>query len=489
MTIELAKEAEIRRLYFAEHWKVGTIVAQLGVHEDTVTRVIGLLSPRRALPPPRPLLCSPFAGFIEETLALYPRLRSTRLLDMLKPRGFKGSERTLREYVATVRPVPKTKAYLRVETLPGEQAQVVWAHVGYLEFDGHKRAVWAFVLVLSWSRGMFAELVLDLTADSLCRSLLRAGIALGGNPRQWLFDNPKVVVIERHGDAVRFHPTLLDFADKMTVAPRLCPVRTPQHKGKVERSIRYLRDRFFAGRTLLSLESGNVELRAFVAEIAHARKHPHQPLRTVDECLAEERRVLLPLPQHLPATGLVRPVCVDKTAFVRFDTNRYSVPYGHAGETLTLCADDREVRILDVGREVAAHRRWWGKHATREQVEHRRGLVRDRHASEAKGRDLLRETVPQIDKLCEAWVLAGRNVGSSTGRTVRLWELYGSVVLALAIDELLAHGGHDLGALAHLCEQRRRELQRPVPLDIRLPSHAKDRDVIPHRLEDYDDPF
>lgn len=487
MTIAAEKEAEIRRFHFAEHWKVGTIVSQTGLHEDVVRRVLGLLSPRRVVPAPRPRLCAPFATFIDETLALYPRLRSTRLLDMLKPRGFTGSERTLREYVKTVRPVSKAKAYLRVETLAGEQAQVDWAHVGYLNFDGHKRAVWAFVLVLSYSRGMFAELVLDLTADSLCRSLLRASLALGGSPRIWLFDNPKVVVLERHGDAVRFHPTLHAFANQMLVAPRLCPVRTPEHKGKVERSIRYLRDRFFSGRTLLTLESANTELRAFIADVAHPRRHPHQPSRTVGECLAEEQPRLLPLPQHLPATDLVRPVVADKTAFINFDSNRYSVPFESAEKTLTLCANDREVRILDGEEQIAAHLRFWGRRKVIQHPEHHRGLITARHASATKGRDMLRETVPQIDKLCEAWVLAGRNVGSATGRTVRLWELYGPEVLARAVENLLARNAHDLGALAHLCEQRRRELQRPVPIDVPLPSHAKDREVIPHNLEDYDD--
>jgi len=66
-----------------------------------------------------------------------------------------------------------------------------------------------------------------------------------GTARQWLFDNPKIVVLERHGDAVRFHPELLALSGQLCVAPRLCGVRKPQQKGKVERAMRYLRERFF----------------------------------------------------------------------------------------------------------------------------------------------------------------------------------------------------------------------------------------------------
>src|SRR5207245_7265640 len=95
-------EAEIIRLHFAEHWRVGTIAAQLGVHPDVVRRVLGIGCARAAgVPPPR--LCDPYRDFIAETLARYPRLRSTRLHDMLRERGFKGAPRTLREYVAVVR--------------------------------------------------------------------------------------------------------------------------------------------------------------------------------------------------------------------------------------------------------------------------------------------------------------------------------------------------------------------------------------------------
>lgn len=487
MTVAAELAAEIRRLYFAEHWKVGTISKQLGVHEDVVRRVAGLLSEQRVVPVAQPLVCSPYAGFIEETLAKYPTLRATRLFDMVKARGYPGSVRTLREYVARVRPAPAAKAYLRIESLVGEQGQADWMHVGRVKIDDHERDLWCFVLVLAWSRAMFAELVFDLTTASLCRSLVRASAALGGSPREWLFDNPKTVVLERIGSAVRYHPALVELAGRMNVQPRLCGVRRPQSKGKVERANRYLHDRFFAGREITRLETGNRELRAFIADVAHARPHPRFEHRTVAECLVEEQKHLLPMPNPPPSTDLVRPIRVDKTAFVQFDCNRYSVPWEHAGDTLTLVANDLEVRVVDGDKELASHLRRWGKREAVEHLDHRAGLAEERRAVEAKGRDLLRSVVPRIDALAESWVLAGRNVGSCTGRAMRLFELYGPELFSRAVDTILDRGTSDLGALSHVCEQLRRALQRPVPIDVHVPAHAKDRDVIPHDLEDYDD--
>jgi len=113
MTVSAAVENEIRVLHFGEHLPVGTVASQLSVHEDVVKRVLGLLAKR---PPakPRPLLVDPFAGFITETLKAYPRLCATRLFDMLQPRGYRGSVRTLREYVHGVRPRSRREAFLRL---------------------------------------------------------------------------------------------------------------------------------------------------------------------------------------------------------------------------------------------------------------------------------------------------------------------------------------------------------------------------------------
>ena len=156
MTITVAVAAEIRRLYFAEHWKRGTIATQLGLHSDVVTRVLGSFGPKAGTPRPDARVLEPYVPFVDETLARYPRLVSTRILDMLVERGYTGSLRTVRRYVRTARPAPKGEVFLRVETLPGEQAQVDWAHVGSLTTLGGARPLWAFVLVLAYSRAMWA---------------------------------------------------------------------------------------------------------------------------------------------------------------------------------------------------------------------------------------------------------------------------------------------------------------------------------------------
>jgi len=489
MTVPPEVETKIRRLFFAEHWKIGTIAQQLDVHHDVVRRVLGVLPPPAPTPGPRPQRLDPYREFITEQLAQYPRLRSTRLYDMIHARGYAGSVRTLSRFVTGIRPAPPAEVFLRLQPLAGEQAQIDWAHVGTIPVPGGERPLWVFLMVLAYSRALWAELVYELTADSLCRSLVRGTTWLGGSARAWLFDNAKAVVLERHGEAARFHPDLLDLAGHYHVQPRLCAVGKGNQKGRVERAVRYLRERFFAGRRITDLATGNRELARFLDEVALPRPHPVFKDRSVAEVLAEEQVRLLPLPDSPPATDRILSVAADKTASVRFDTNLYSVPPGAAARTLTLVTSDTRVRVLDGSAEVACHPRCWGRRQVIELPEHRAEILRlKRAAQELKGRDRLRALIPAIDTLYARWIDGGRSLRHMTAQTNKLLDLYGETIFIEAVTVIIDRGLHDPGALAQWCEQKRRALARPVPVDLVLNSHVPDRDVIPHNLEDYDDP-
>ena len=480
-------EAEIVRLHYGEHWRVGTIAAQMDAHPDQVRRVLGL-GEARASSKVRTQLIDPYRAFVDDTLGRYPTLRATRLYDMLRARGYPGSVRTVREHVAQVRPRPRRAAYLVTETLPGEQAQVDWAFVGKVTVAGGERGLWLFVMVLAHSRALWGEFVIDLTVHSLCRSLVRGAAAFGGVPRQWLFDNPKVVVLERVGTVARFHPTLLSLCGAMRVEPKLCAVAKPEHKGKVERAIRYLRDRFLAGRDITDIDEGNRALTKFVAEIAHARPHPTIPQRIVGEVLVAERARLLALPAPLPETARVEPIQVDRQAFIRFDTNRYSVPSQYAEQVVTLVADDRTIRLVDGKTAIAEHARSWGRRQLFEQPAHRTALLAERRAARnLKGRDRLRSIVPSFDRIVERWALSGPSLGFRVAKAIKLLDLYGDLVFATAAEDLVARGLADLGALALACEKLRTDLRSPVPVALLLPDHLDDADVVPHDLESYDE--
>ena len=98
------QHAEIRRLHYGEHWKVGTIAAALGVHHDTVRAAIAHDTQGLRRGTCRATLLDPYLPFIRDTLAQYPRLRATRLFEMVKSRGYPGSVVQLRRWVHLIRP-------------------------------------------------------------------------------------------------------------------------------------------------------------------------------------------------------------------------------------------------------------------------------------------------------------------------------------------------------------------------------------------------
>jgi transposase len=487
MTIPREVELEILRLTDAEKLPPGTAASQVGVHHSVVERVQEQAVAGRPEREPRSSKLEPYHGLIREKLRRYPTLCATRLCAMAQERGFDGGARIVQRHVHGLRPTKSQRAYLVCERLPAEQAQIDWGHVGRIAVTGGFRALWVFVMFLAYSRMRYAELVLDLTAESLRRSLLRAVLFFGGSTRQWLFDNTKTVVLERHGGAARLHPGLLELAGSLRVNPVLARVRTPTDKGGVERAIRDLKTGFFAGRSITDLARGNERLREYILTVVACRRHPTLPGCTVAEAFEQERPRLMSLPDVLPTADLVLPVAVDKTASVRLCTNRYSVPPQYAGGTLVLSANDERVRLLSGNCEVASHARSWGRMQRIDDPEHRRALVEKRPRTVGITiRDQLLEVVPELIVLYGYWVEDGRNVNFMTGRVRRLMNDYGREVLTKAVAAMVGRGTHDIGALCLLCEQERQRANRPVPAALKLGEHVDDRMVPTHDLASYD---
>ena len=220
MTIPPELEAQILRFYHAEKWRIGTISTQLHVHHSAVSRVLA----QAGLPPigavRRASAIDPYLPFIRETLEKYPTLTASRLYTMVKERGYPGRPSQFRHLISLHRPRRKAEAFLRLRTLPGEQAQVDWGHFGHLEIGRARRALMGFVMVLSWSRMIYLRFFLGAHMENFLRGHVGAFMAWGGVPRVLLFDNLKSAVLERQGQAIRFNPTLLSFAGHHRFEPR-----------------------------------------------------------------------------------------------------------------------------------------------------------------------------------------------------------------------------------------------------------------------------
>ena len=488
--IDAAQRAHIRRLFYAEHWRIGTIASELGVHHDTVRLAVEADRFATTGTQIRPTLLDPYKPLVGKILEDHPKLRATRIFEMVRARGYPGSVVQVRRYIQTVRPVAR-EAFLRLATMPGEQAQVDWGHFGKIQVGSAKRALSCFVMVLSWSRAIYARFALDQTLESFLRGHVLGFAALGGVPREILYDNLKSVVLERAGDHIRFHPRILDLAGHCHFAPKPCAPYRGNEKGKVERQIQYLRHSFFAARRFSSVGDLNAQLARWIADIAHARRAPgHADGRTVGELLVEERPRLLALPAHAMECDRVVGVTSGKTPYLRFDLNDYSIPHTLVRRPLTLVASEDSVRIVDGQEVVARHARSYDRGKTIEDPSHIAELARDkRRAHDLRGRDLLRSVCKHADELLDALALRGEHIGGHTVRLTQLLRQAGAAELDRAIAEALARGATGAGSVAHILDQRARARKQLPALEATLPDDPRVRDlrVTPHALDRYDE--
>jgi transposase len=483
--------ARIRRLFFAEHWKVGTIATELGVHHDTVERAIEsdrFVRTQRQL---RPSLLDPYKSFIGETLDQHPKLRATRVFEMVRARGYVGGYAPVRRYVGSVRPAARAEAFLKLTTLPGEQAQVDWGHFGKIQVGAATRSLSCFVLVLSWSRAMYARFTLDQTLETFLRGHALAFEALGGVARRLLYDNLKSVVVERVGEHIRFHPQILECAGHYHFAPVPCAPYRANEKGKVERTIQYLRHGFFAARRFSSVDDLNRQLADWIERVAHARPVPGDPTRrSVRDALAEERARLLPLPAHRFECDQVRPIASGKQPYVRFDRNDYSIPHDRIRQPLTLVASETEIRVTDAaGVVLAQHVRSYDSGVVVEDPAHLEKLTADkRRASELRRRDRLRAACPSAGAFLEALAARSEPIGTHAARLARLLDAHGAAAVEAALAETLRRGAVSAEAVAHVLDQRARARKAPPPIAVVLPDDPRVRDlrVTPHTLSHYD---
>lgn len=481
--------SRMRRLFYAEHWKVGMIAAELGVHRDTV--LLAIEAPRFTNTKYRrtALILDPYRDFIRATLEQYPRLRATRLLEMIRARGYAGSVFPVRRFVRAIRPTPMREAFFRLTALPGEQGQVDWGSFGKIRIGRGERALSCFVMVLAWSRATFARFTLDQTLESFLRCHVEAFSRLGGVPRAVLYDNLKSVVIERQGDLIRFHNKILELAGHYHFAPKPVAVGRGNEKPRVERRIRDLRESFFAARSFSSLADLNRQLDDWIDRIAHTRRVPGEDEKTVTEALGEERKRLLPLPEHPFPTDHIRAVSSGKTPYIRFDGNDYSIPHTLVGKPLTLVASESVVRMLDGTTEVARHQRSWDKRRQIECESHLVALAAEkRKAREHRGRNRLVASCPAALAFLSEAARHGVHLGGTTSRLLRLLDQFGAAELELAIREAHERGAFAAHAVAHVLDQRRRARGAPIPLDVALPDDPRVRDltVTPHSLDRYD---
>jgi len=489
MTISPATEADILRLHYVEKWKMGTIARQLQVHHEVVRRVLFQSGVPKLQLLPRPSIIDGYLAFILETLEKHPTLTASRLYEMVCTRGYAGSIHHFRHLIALYRPKPAAEAYLRLRTLPGEQAQVDWGHFGYLHIGKAKRPLMAFVMVLSYSRKIFLRFYLNAQMANFLRGHVAAFSYFGGIPKVLLYDNLKSATLERVGDAIRFNPELLRFAAHYRYEPRPVAVARGNEKGRVERAIRYIRDHFFAARQFKDRDDLNAQALAWCEGPASRRPCPEDTVLSVSQVFDTEKSSLIGLPDNPYPTHERVEVKIGKTPYARFDLNDYSVPHTQVRRTLTVIAEPQEIAILDgAGKEIARHPRSYDKGQQIEDEAHIKTLVdRKAAAKHHRGQDRLAQAIPCAKRFLIKAAERQYVLGVIIKNLLHLLDRYGAAALEAGMSYALAKDVPHPNTVWLYLERQREEKHGLPALPIPLPSDARVREQIikPHSLADY----
>jgi len=484
--IDMETKARIRHLFHAEHWKVGTIAAELCLHPKTVAAALETERFKNKFV--RGSSMDEYAGFIREILEKHPRLRATRILEMLRLRGYTNGIHPVRRLVAAHRPIHR-EAFLRLRTFPGEQAQVDWASFGTVPIGRAKRKLSCFVATLSYSRAIYLEFFFDQKIDSFLRGHVNAFEAWNGTPRSILYDNLRSVVLERRGDAIHFNSRFIQMQGHYHFDAKPCKVRAANEKGRAERAVLYIRDSFFAARPFTTLSDFNRQALIWRDSIANARKFQDDDSRTVADAFAEEQQRLMPLPVNRFDADLIVPVKSGKTIYIRFDTNDYSIPPGAVGKSLLIAASESYVRILDGDQEIARHRRSYDRQQMILNPEHQDELLKmkQKAAGSVSGGCLVR-AVPQTESFLDAAFARGYSASAQTAQLIKLLDQYGPDELRIAVQEALLRSTPNASSVAFILSQRWKKARRkPLPfVDLSRRPDLQSFDVNPHNPEIYD---
>jgi len=366
------------------------VARRTGLNWRTVKKYARLTTyPVKHKPSPRPEMLDPYKEKIQAELNKHPYISATRIYEKIQEDGFTGKYSTVTKYLRTIRQKPHKLAVYRYETQPGEQAQVDWGTLCKINIDGKVHNVYVFVMVLGYSRMMYAEITLSQSEQFFLQCHINAFNYFGGIPQKILYDNTKTVIIKKAFDSKQseWNKTFTDFAAYYGYSYSTHLPYHPWTKGKVERCVGYVQDNFFNGRDFASLDDMKTQLQDWLSK-ANNRIHG-----TTKKIPFEELKVELP---QLKDITLIQPYSIVITekrkisadGFISYHGNKYSIPYRYARLDAVLKIKDSTISVFCNGEEICALPILHGTGNTISINDHYSGLINEIMAENQRKKDV-----------------------------------------------------------------------------------------------------
>jgi transposase len=399
---------------------------------------------------------------VEPYRALVKKLRRegvemVAIHERLKERGYTGSYSSVRRFVRVLEPLTP-EVTVRVETRPGEEAQVDFGYAGRMvdAETGQLRKAWAFIMTLSWSRHQYVEFVFDQKVESWLRLHRNAFAFFNGVPERVVIDNLKAGITRVCWNEPEAQSAYRECAEHYGFLIAPCRPRTPEHKGKVEQGgVHYVKRNFLGGREVTTITQANRDVQRWVMTTAGQRIHGttrEKPLVRFET----EQTVLRSLPGTPYDMAIWKRLKLHRDCYVVFERAYYSAPFRLVGQQLWVRAGTRDVQIFTSDYQlVATHSR---AHQPGQRLTHPDHLPPYKLAGLTLSREGCRVRANEIGPATRQVVEGMLNHRPedrlrTAGRLLRLGEQYGVQRLELACRRALRFDDPAYITIKHILKQ------------------------------------
>ena len=353
---------------------ISEVARQLGIDRKTVRKYAQSDElPRLHNNGKRSSKLDPYRDGIRDMIDRH-NLSAIRILEEIRKQGYDGGYTILKEYCSAIRKDRRIPAVYRYETDPGKQSQVDFGDFGRIEMDGISRKLYAFSMILGFSRMRYAEFTTDISTENVIKMHLNDFRYYGGYTDTILYDNTKQIVLERKIKASesRFNPKFRDFAEYYGIVIRLCFPYRAQTKGKIESTIKYLRHNFWKGRSFESLDDMNAQCLSWLNTV-NMKVHGTTHEISRERLLKEKLNPMDSVPGYFTRKEESRKISRD--CYVSWNGNRYSVPWIYAGRE-ALVTEESTLKVQVDSHVIAEHEILPGTGRTSRNREHFDGLLK-----------------------------------------------------------------------------------------------------------------
>ncbi|RLE02546.1 MAG: IS21 family transposase [Bacteroidetes bacterium] len=442
------------------------IARQLNIDRATVAKYLDNPDPAPGKRTGRISKLDPYRDELADMLKQFPAVKAPVVMQRIKEKGFDGEITIVRNLLRQLRGQTNCREpFIRFESDPGVQVQVDWGHFNSLSYKGGNRKLYCLAVIESHSRMLYVTFTHSQKQEQLHMGLLDAFTYFGGCPKEIVVDNMLTAVTERVGTLIRFNEAFLNFLRVLHITPRACNICAPHEKGKIENSIKYIRQNFWPLRKFTDLADVQNQIVSWLETVANVRRHHTTGERPVDRL---QKGTLQALPEVLPDCRETVSPLVHKDFAVRFDVNTYTVPPWTIGKKVTLKADNQTVWIYYKDKAVAVHQRCWGKKqrielpAHKEQVKKvRKKLFHDRQVMVFLSIGQI--AADYLDKLADA----RKPIRKTVTRLLSLQDEYGDTSMIYALQKALSLKLYGVDYVRNILYQEATPVTRHQPVKLK----------------------